>query len=273
MRLRARMYRILEVAGAGDRASGVFDIGIIILILLNIAAFVAQSVPSIAGEASGMFFYFEFVSVAIFSVEYAFRLWTCVENPAYSRPVAGRLWFAGRPLLIVDLLAVLPFYLPFLGIDLRVLRALRVLRLARIAKLGRYSSSLTLIYRVFREKKEEIITTGALMLVLLLFASSFMYYAERDAQPEVFGSIPQAMWWAAVTLTTVGYGDVYPVTAIGKVLGAVVAVLGIAMFALPTGILGAGFVEEIGKSKRRTNAGAQTTCPRCGHDIPAAGGQ
>src|SRR5688572_7999302 len=156
---------------------------------------------------------------------------------------------------IVDLLAVAPFYLAFIHLDLRVLRALR---LFRVLKLTRYSRSLQMLASVLRAKRGELAVTLFAIVLALLMASSLIYYVERDHQPDKFESIPAAMWWGVATLSTVGYGDVYPITALGKLIGALVALLGIGLFALPAGILGSGFIEEIQRS--RTKA----ICPHCG---------
>ena len=166
---------------------------------------------------------------------------------------------------IIDLLAILPAFLPFIGIDLRVLRSLRVFRIIRIAKLGRYSRALQMIAQAFKSKREHLITSAFFMLVLILIAASLMYYAERDAQPDHFDSIPSAMWWSVVTLTTVGYGDVYPVTPVGRLLAAVMAILGVGMVALPTSILGAGFIEQMSKPSPRPHP----ACPHCGRSLQA----
>ena len=163
---------------------------------------------------------------------------------------------------IIDLLAILPFYLPFFGIDLRSFRVLRLLRIFRIAKVGRYYSSLNLIKHVFQNKREELILTSVLMVLLLIVSSSLLYYCENAVQPDAFSSIPATMWWAVATLTTVGYGDMYPVTFMGKLCASVIAVLGIGMFALPTGILGAEFVETIQKHKKQ-----KKICPHCGKEL------
>ena len=262
MRFKKRIYEILDVAKPGDRASRLFDIFIVSLIALNVVSIILETVQSIYTKAPRLFGGFEILSVCIFSVEYILRLWSCTTNPSYAAPLAGRLRFAKKPLIIFDLLAVLPFYLPFLGLDLRFIRALRLFRLFRVAKLGRYSQALQTFGRIFAMKKEELFMIIFLLLLLIILASSLMYFAEYDAQPEVFSSIPHAMWWSIITLTTVGYGDVYPVTAIGKVLAAIIALLGIGMFALPTGILGAAFVEEIQTQKKSSKL-----CPHCGKDI------
>ncbi len=262
MELKKRVYEILDVAAPGDHASRVFDIFILTLIAFNVVALILETVEPVYDALSRLFSVFEIVSVLIFSLEYILRLWSSTVNPAYTAPVVGRLRFACTPLLIIDLLAVLPFYLPFLGLDLRFVRAVRLFRLFRVAKLGRYSQALQTFGRIFLSKKEELLTIVILLLLLLVLASSLMYFAEHEAQPEVFASIPHSMWWSIITLTTVGYGDVYPITAGGKVLAAVIAVLGIGMFALPTGILGAAFVEEI-----QTRRKGSRLCPHCGKEI------
>jgi len=259
---RRRVQEIVAVARPGDTVSRVFDVSIVVLILLNVAAMIFESVASIREAMDGAFTAFEYVSVFIFSLEYLFRIWSCVEDSRYAHPVFGRLRFARSPLALIDLLAVLPFYLPFVNVDLRMLRILRIMRIARLAKLGRYSDSLQTLGRVVATKKEQLISTVFILLILLVISSCLMYYAENEAQPDRFSSIPMAMWWAVTTLTTVGYGDVLPVTLIGRLMGALIAILGIGMFALPTGILGAGFVEEMERRKQ------PRCCPHCGKELP-----
>ena len=253
-----RVYEIVESARPGDRASALFDAFIISLIAANIVVFILETIEPLRLMAPGFFYGFELISVAIFTAEYVVRIWSCTLNLRFRHPITGRLRFAAGIMPLIDLLAIAPFYLPVLGLDLRAFRALRLFRLLRIAKLGRYTSALGLIGHVVRSKREELITTVVFILLLLLFASSLMYFAERDIQPEVFGSIPASMWWAVTTLTTVGYGDVSPVTPVGKVLGSVVAILGVGIFALPTGILGSGFVEAIENQKSKSGI-----CPTC----------
>jgi voltage-gated potassium channel len=262
--VRSRVREIVAHTKAADRTAKVFDAFIVTLILLNVVAMVIESVKQVHDAFRMWFVVFECFSVAVFTVEYAARLWTCVEDPAYSRPVVGRIRFALTPLAIVDLLAVLPFYLPFLSVDLRVLRMfrlLRIMRLMRVAKLARYSESLQMLMRVLRAKREQLISAVFILLILLVVAATLAYYAENKAQPKAFSSIPTAMWWAAVTLTTVGYGDIYPVTVLGRFLGAIIAMTGIGMFALPTAILGAGFLEDLEHRKKAK------LCPHCGKEI------
>ncbi|HBG25607.1 MAG TPA: potassium channel protein [Phycisphaerales bacterium] len=262
MVLRKRIYEILEPAKPNDNLSRNFDIFIISLIGLNVAALILESVESIYRIAPKIFSSFEYVSIIIFSIEYILRIWSCVENPAYRKAISGRLRFSVSFLALIDLFAILPFYLPFVGIDLRFLRAVRMMRIFRIAKIGRYSQSIKLLQRVLIQKKEQLICSVFMLLLLLIIASSAMYFTENSVQPETFSSIPATMWWAVATLTTVGYGDVYPVTQSGKLIASVIAILGIGMFALPTGILGAGFVEEISCHRKKTKL-----CPHCGKQI------
>lgn len=265
-RLRARAYAVVEADVAGGER---YDVAIITLICLNVLAMMLETVQGLNAAYGWLFYAFELFSVAVFSADYLLRLWTCVERPAFRGAVTGRLRFAVTPMALVDLVSVLPFFLPFLGVDLRFARALRIMRLLRLAKLARYSHALRMVGRVISGKKEELASTFSLVGVLLLVASSLMYFAERDAQPDKFSSIPASMWWGIVTLTTVGYGDVFPVTPHGQLLSAVIALLGIGVVALPTGILGAAFVEEM--QAARQERATVVLCGRCGAEVGAEG--
>jgi len=261
--LRRRVNAVLREGAPGDGLSRWVNLSLAALIVLNVAAIILESVDSVARAAGPWLATFEAFSVAAFTAEYLLRLWSCVEAEAFSAgPVAGRLRFIFKPMPLIDLAAILPFYLTFATVDLRFLRTLRLLRILRVAKLARYSTAMQTLGRVLVKKREELSVTLLALLVLLIVASVLMYHAEREAQPGAFASVPAAMWWAVATLTTVGYGDVYPVTALGRLLGAVIAVLGIGMFALPAGILGGGFMEEV--SARRRGA---VVCPHCGKEI------
>ncbi|MBW3601019.1 MAG: ion transporter [Planctomycetes bacterium] len=268
MNIRRRIYEILEPARPDDRASQTFDLFIVTLILLNIVTVMVETLDAVFQAAPGAFHAFEVFSVAVFSLEYVLRLWSCTSDPHYAHPVGGRLRQAARPMTIVDLVAIAPslWILATAGtarVDLRSLRLLRCFRIFRLAKLTRYSEALQTFSRVLWEKKEELAASLLFLLTLLLITSSLMYYAEREAQPEAFASVFHAMWWAVATLTTVGYGDVYPVTGLGRMLAAVTAVTGIAMFALPTSILGAGFLEAFERRRKPPD------CPHCGKRLDA----
>ena len=244
---RRRVYEILELGHGEDRASKLCDSFLVTLILLNIAAFVAETVPDIAREHHAAFHVFEIFSVAVFTIEYGLRLWTAVEVPFLSRlsPWAARLRFAGRPSSIIDFLAIAPFYLgSLIGLDLRALRALRLLR---FFKLSRYSPAMHSLIRVLVSERRALIGAGLLLMTAVLFASTGIYFLESAAQPDRFGSVPQAAWWAIATLTTVGYGDVTPVTTLGRTFGAVVMVVGLCILALPVAIIAAGFSQEVNR--------------------------
>ena len=261
---RQKVFDILSVSNKKGDVSWYFDVFIIGLIILNVVAIILESVGSIR-DAHGTFFYrFELFSVFVFTIEYVLRIWTANLDPEYKKPVIGNLRYALTPLAVIDLLAILPFYLSFIGADLRLLRILRVFRVFRLFKIVRYVSALALINSVVKEKREELAISLVFTVFLLLIASSLMYYVEYDSQPENFSSIPETMWWGIATLTTVGYGDIYPVTPLGKILGGIISIIGIGLFALPTGILASGFSDELEKNKKNTDE----FCPTCGQTRP-----
>lgn len=262
-RIKRRVHSLLSVAETGDRASSVVDTCLATLIVLNVAAAILQTVEGVYRPWRFWFDGFEVLSVAVFSVEYALRLWSGTADERYRDPIIGRLRLVVTPMLLIDLLAIAPFYLSsVMTLDLRMLRAIRLIRLARVLKIARYSESLRLLGRVFVAKRNELFVTLIAVAVLLVLASTLIYHAERDIQPDKFSSIPAAMWWGVETLTTVGYGDMCPVTATGKAIGMLVSILGIGLFALPAGILGSGFVSEM----RRKQA-ISSRCPHCGQPI------
>lgn len=201
---RRRVWEIVEGAQPGNVASRRFGLFILALIALNIAAMVLESVRSIEERFGATLDVFEACSMLVFAAEYAARLWSCVEDPRWRGAVGGRLRWALRPLSLVDLAVVLPFLATLGTADLRVLRAMRLLRLACLLKAGRYLAAFTLFRRVAHAKREELVMSVALTFMLLIVASSVMYFAEHETQPDKFSSIPASMWWAVATLTTVG---------------------------------------------------------------------
>ena len=251
-----------------------FDWTIALLIVLNVIAFVLETEKELHQQFAFAFHAFEVFSLIVFTIEYVLRLWACTVVPGYSHPVVGRLKFAARPLQLIDLLAILPGLLFFLP-DLRFVRALRLLRILRILKLGRYSDAVALLTRVLHKRRGELAVMGLVLLILLVVAASALHYAEGDAQPDKFGSITQSLWWAVITLTTIGYGDVFPITPLGKLLGGFIAVAGIGIVALPTAIVASGFSEELTRAKeakQRVRAKRQSehyalACPHCGKPI------
>ena len=262
-RMHRRLFELLEPAAPGDRLSHAFDVFLVTLILLNVLAVMTETVKGLGTRYHTLFWDFEVFSVAIFTAEYASRVWTCTEDRRYRGAVRGRLRFALSPIAIADLIAILPFYIPVLiPLDLRYVRAVRLLRFFRLLKAARYSEASATLGHVLRSKKEELVVTLSAGLVLLVIASSLMWAFEAQAQPEKFGSIPAALWWGIVTLTTVGYGDIYPVTTAGKVVAGTISLVGIGLVALPAGILASGFVEHL-----QNRRGARAVCPHCGKEI------
>lgn len=255
----------LFAARRGGKAGYYLDWFIMTLITLNVIAVALETVDTLYAQYATFFYWFEVISVVIFGFEYLGRVWACTARSEYSGPISGRLKFASRPMLIIDLLAILPFFLgALLPADLRFLRALRLFRFFRLFKLARYSESMQAFNRVFQKKKEDLVISFTATMILLLVASSTMYFVESEAQPEQFTSIPQSLWWGVVTLTTVGYGDVHPITPLGQVIGAIVAVLGIGLFALPASILASGFIEE---AKTSDKTSEKQYCPHCGEKL------
>jgi len=247
--MRTRIYNILEMTDPQDFLSRAFSLFIVTLISLNVLCIVLESIPELDLLYRTQFFAIEIVSTVIFALEYSLRLWSCIESETEKKaPLKSRIKYALSPLAIVDLLAFLPSILQviFPGIDLRFLR---VLRLLRVFKLTRYFTSFELLLNVLHEERKNLAGIFFLLLVILTLAASALYLVERDMQPDKFGSIPQAMWWAIAALTTVGYGDVYPLSPAGKILGSLVTIIGIGMVALPSGILASAFSEQMRRKR------------------------
>lgn len=262
--LKRYLYDALEIIPPETKPGIAIGSFLTILIILNVFAVVVGTVKNFGLKYFSYFEAFEVFSIAIFTLEYLIRLWACTENPKYAHPFWGRVRYIFSPLALVDLFAILPFYLVVIFFPhasfLRILRLLRIARLFLIFKLFRYSSSLQMLGRVLQEKKGDLMATFFIGFIIVVIASTLMFLAENQVQPEKFANIPAAMWWAVVTLTTVGYGDVYPITVAGKLLGATVCMVGIGMIAVPASILSSGLVQEMNKRKNITGH----LCPHCG---------
>lgn len=260
-----RVFEIISPSDDGDRVSFVFDCLIFSLIILSILSIILQSFDSLAKRFDTVFFIIEAVSVAVFTVEYIARLWTAPLAFAESKRPRIRYIFSG--MAIIDLVAILPFYLPFIGVDLRFLRMFRMFRLLRVLKLGRYLQSLKTIASVIKETSSQLITALVCCMALLLFSAILLYSTENQVQPEAFPNVIESLWWAVCTLTTVGYGDVFPITALGKLCASIISVVGIGVIAIPTGIISAGFIRVVEKSNAIEESYAGEYCRHCGNKL------
>lgn len=267
-KIKQRILEIVEVGQEGDKVSIYFDKFILTLIIINVLAIILESFKGLYAQYGAWFSNLELVSIVIFTAEYLARIWTADLKFPEIRDLSAIIKHIKTPLAIIDLLAILPFYIPaILPVDLRVFRLLRLSRLLRVFKLSRYSSALQIIGKVIKREKDQLALTFFVTSILLLLAATLMYHAENSIQPDSFPNIIASFWWAVATLTTVGYGDVYPVTVMGKILSAVVAILGIGIVALPTGILASGFMKELENSVKNNKPEHPKYCPHCGKKL------
>ena len=282
MTLKKRIFFLIDEKGRKkSHWNRFFHLSIMALILLSVTGIILESFAPFRQRYGLALQVFEWLTVAVFSVEYLLRVWTADLKFKEDAPWRARLRFMISPMGVIDLLAILPFYLPFFfHFDLRFIRILRITRLLRIFKLSRYTRALSLFTSVFFEKRNELGITLFVMFLLLLMSSTIMYYLESDIQPDQFPDIISTFWWSVATLTTVGYGDVYPVTGWGKLVSGVIAILGIGLVALPTGILSAGFIEKIEDNHQKKAAEKEAAaekeeaaikpfkyCPHCGEKL------
>jgi voltage-gated potassium channel len=242
--MKIKLHRIFDIEDQNDMSTRVINGFLFGLIMMNSLAVVVESTPQpeIVHHWLGLF---EKMSMWIFLIEYLMRLWACNGNERYFKPISGRLRYMVTPLALIDLITVLPFLLQLAGFNVSMLRVFRVFRILKFARLVRYSKAYQFIKIAILSRKDEFLVGFFLMLVTLLIASSLMYLAEHEAQPQLFSSIPAAFWWGVITFTSVGYGDVYPVTNLGKIIGGFFAIVGISVFALPTAILTAAMLDQI----------------------------
>lgn len=244
-----RTAEILDKDEHGDLTSKICDWGLLVLVLVNVAAVILESVASLRQAHQAVFDAIELFSVVVFSAEYLLRVWSAPARKVERRPpgrarLSYMLSFHG----LVDLIAIAPFYLQmiFPGADLRVLR---ILRLVRALKISHYSSAIEDLFEAIYQERKSFIATLYLLLLAVLLSSSLMYFAEGEAQPDKFSSIPASMYWAIITLTTVGYGDVAPITWIGQIVAPFTAFLGVCTVALLTGIVASAFSNQMARRK------------------------
>lgn len=260
------IFEAMQSLDENNKFAKFFDIFIILLIIINVITLFIETF-SISQTLHEIFDIFEIFSVIIFSIEYLLRVWTSDLIYPDKKPVLARIRYIFSFMALIDLLAILPFYLPLLiPFDLRVLRVLRAIRLLRLFKMNRYIDAFSVVGTVLKEKATQLISSAMLVSILILIASILMYNVENDDQAGVFTNAFDAVWWAISTLTTVGYGDIYPITPLGRFLAAILAILGIALVAVPTGIISSGFMELINKNSQNKK-NEKHFCPYCGKKI------
>ena len=267
--IKKKIFRVIQPAtAAGDTASRIFDLVITALVFVSILSIFVMTFD-LSEETTRILNWVERISVIIFSIEYLLRIWTADLLHPDSPPWRARWRYVTSGMAIIDLVSILPFYLPMLlPFNLIGIRAVRLVRLLRIFKLNRYSEALSSITEVLRRKYREMLVSIFLVSLMLVVSSLLIFYAEHDAQPDKFTNAFSGLWWAVATLTTVGYGDIYPITTAGRILGAVIALTGIGMVAVPTSILSAGFVEQLsGKDSGKETAEPPRYCPHCGRKL------
>jgi len=266
--IKGKIFDIIESPDDRDAASRAFDTSILLLIIVNLILIIAETFP-MSQRLHDVFNAVEIFTVIVFTLEYALRLWTAdLMFPALS-PAKARVRFLFTFMALIDLFSILPFYIPFVfSPDFLVLRALRIIRLLRLFKINRVTSTFSTIGEVFRKKFRQLASSIFIIFLLMLIVSVLMFNVEHDAQPEKFHNAFSSFWWALSTLTTIGYGDIYPITVAGQILNGVFAFLGIGLIAIPTGIISAGFVEQ---ARRQTDDGdgqdEKCFCPYCGKKL------
>ncbi len=259
-----RLFDILQLSDRSDRLGHMADMFFVLLISLNVLIVFLYTF-TLPPVLLPIFRQIEFVSIIFFTAEYCLRIWTADLLYPNLSPFMARLRYLTSIMALIDLLSILPFYLPMLiPFDLKVLRALRLVRLFQIFKLSRYTSPLTSITHVIRRKSSQLTASLCVVLLLIIVSSLLMYSVENPVQPDKFNNAFSGMWWAISTMTTVGYGDIYPVTALGKCIGSLIAFLGVGLLAVPTALISTGFMEQNEQHRREHEDSSMTYCPHCG---------
>ena len=266
-RIKKAIFEIIQPAEYGNVASRIFDLFIMALIFASTASVFIMTFD-ISPRTIELLIRFEKWAIIVFTIEYLLRIWTADMLFPALPPWRARIKYVLSGMAIIDLVAILPFYLPMLmAVNLVSFRAIRLVRLLRLFKLNRYTDAMSEIVAVFRSKSQEILVSVFLVGIVMVIASLLIYYAEHDAQPDKFANAFSGVWWAVATLTTVGYGDIYPVTALGRFMGGIIAITGIGLVAVPTGIISSGFIELLEKKHGDKSDEKPNYCPHCGKKL------
>ena len=253
--LRHAAHRLLHNPTGKHPFTAWINRALAVLIIINCVAVALETVPEILRGNERAFFWLEAVSTSIFAIEYLLRLWCAVEQADYAQPLLGRLRWMLRPVAIFDLIVVATYFAP---VDLRFLRLLRLLRLLRVLSLNRMAGTYDNLKHSIAMRKDLLLVSAVLMCCSLFASAALVYVCEHGAQPTVFTSIPATLWWSVVSLTTIGYGDMVPITVAGKICAPISTLFGIGVFALPAAILTGAVIEADSRSK---------TCPHCGKGL------
>jgi hypothetical protein len=249
--LREKVYSLMFVTPTSGKLQHYVDNLIVVWVLISVAGVILESVESINVVFEVEFIVLDVIAVAIFSTEYILRLYSCVENPSYSNRYTGRLQYAKKPIAIVDLLAILPFFLEIFLHHLFDLRFLRIFRLMRLLKLTRYTQATGTLVKALSREWPVIAASMFIMVLMVVLTASLGYLFEHAAQPDKFENIPVSIYWAVITLASVGYGDISPVTPIGRFMTIVMALVGIGIFAVPAAILSSAFNDQLHKDREK----------------------
>lgn len=255
LRLRAQLFAILHAPHPRNLLARLANYFLAALIVSNAVAVAVQTLPGLPPALHKALRVFEALSTALFIVEYLGRLWTCVEQPQLARPLLGRLRWMLQPLALLDLLAIVTYWSPW---DMRFLRVVRLVRLLKILHLHEFDAALERLWVSLARRKELLLVSVALMATFVYLASSLLYQIEHERQPEVFSSVPATFWWACVTFNTIGYGDMVPLTPLGRLFAGLASIFGVGIFALPTAIVIAAIIES-------SAPGTPYRCDACGH--------
>ena len=261
--IKDRIYNIIRDDDENDVISNIFDSIIVFLIVINVVVIFLDTFVTIRQYIDPYYIYIDLISLIVFSLEYILRVWTADLIFTDLSHGKARIKYILTPKAIIDIIALISFYLPYS--PFKMIRVVRLFRILSLLKLNRYSKSLTTLGKVLKNKWLQLVSSFFVVSVLMVFASLLMYYIENDAQPGLFDNAFSSLWWTIATITTVGYGDIYPVTIFGKILGILISLMGIGLIAIPTGIISAGFVEEFNKEKKLEEN--KHFCPYCGKQL------
>lgn len=274
--LEQKIYNLIREDDENNLVANIVDSFLIFLVVVSVVV-AFMNTFELSSQFKGTLSVLEIIFVVLFTVEYIIRMWTAELMYPTLSPWKSRLKYAVSGMAIIDLLSILPFYLPIFGISVGTLKVIKLVRLLRVFKINRYTNSLSLIGRVLKTRASQLVSSIIVIVVLIFIAAMLMYDVEHAAQPDKFNNALSAMWWAMSTITTVGYGDIYPITSVGRILSAVITFLGIGLTAIPTGIVSAGFIEQsqlavrqkrsADKERSEHNGSDMNYCPHCGRPL------